>query len=61
MTTTNPNTAFKTTDSLIKNATKHPHNPIADTPARDTHSLWQRCLVAIALLVTCVLGVKAEK
>lgn len=66
MTTTNPNTAFKTTDSLIKTATKHPHNPIADTSARNTHnahtcSLWQRCLMAIALLVTCVLGVKAEK
>lgn len=64
MTTTNPNTAFKTTDSLIKTATKYPHNPIADTPARntrDTYTLWQRCLVAIALLVTCALGVKAEK
>lgn len=61
MTTTNPNTAFKTTDSLIKTATKHPHNHIADTLARDTHTLWQRSLVAIALLVTCVLGVKAEK
>lgn len=66
MTTTNPNTAFKTTDSLIKTATKHPHNHIADTSARNTRnahtrSLWQRSLVAIALLVTCALGVKAEK
>ena len=64
MTTTNPNTAFKTTDSLIKTATKHPHNPIADTSARntrDTYTLWQRCLMAIALLVTCALGVKAQQ
>ena len=48
---------------MMKTAARHPHNPIADTPARntrDTHTLWQRCLVAIALLVTCVLGVKAE-
>lgn len=41
-------------------------NFIADTPARDTRnahtrSLWQRSLVAIALLVTCMLGVKAEQ
>ena len=48
---------------MMKTAAKHPHNPIADTSARNTHtrSLWQRCLVAIALLVTCVLGVKAEQ
>ena len=34
---------------------------IADTSAHNTHSFWQRYLVAIALLVTCVLGVKAEQ
>ena len=49
---------------MMKTAAKHPHNPIADTPAhntRDTRPLWQRSLMLIALLVTCVLGVKAEK
>ena len=55
---------IKKKDDMMKTAAKHPHNPIADTPARntrDTHTLWQRSLVAIALLVTCVLGVKAEQ
>ena len=48
----------------MKTTTTTTANFIADTPARNTrntHTLWQRSLVAIALLVTCMLGVKAEQ
>ena len=46
--------------------TKQPYNLIADTSAHNignthTRSLWQRSLVAIALLLTCAFGIKAEQ
>lgn len=55
----------KKTNHIMTPVTKQSHNLIADTSAHNirnarTHTLWQRCLVAIALLTTCVLGVKAE-
>ena len=46
--------------TTMKQNAKH----IADTSAHNTrkaHNLWQRCLMAIALLVTCTLGAKAEQ
>ena len=51
---------------IMTPVTKQSHNLITDTSAHNirnarTHTLWQRFLMLVALLVTCALGVKAEK
>ncbi len=56
----------KKTNHIMTPVTKQSHNLIADTSAHNirnarTRSLWQRCFIVVALLMTCALGVKAEK